>query len=155
MRETLTAADVRELLADLGIAQAGRVVVIGSDDIKDDRCSGVEIETIGCVQSAADIPNALRGDIAIVAVDRLDIGRADAEHLLARLRDVHSHRVLLLLDGDTWSADELRALGFLEQPTRRSENRVFFHDPDQFNEPREWNNPTSWANPKNFGKYRW
>lgn len=155
MPDKLTAARISELLADLGITDILRAAVIGDAATGRDECGGLAVEAIGPIATAADLPQGLRADITIVGGQLQNLPRPEAEHILARLRDVHSRRVLLLLDDHRWSADALRALGFLEKAADRAGTRVFLYDADEYNQPREWNNPTHWANPDNFSKYRW
>jgi Family of unknown function (DUF6231) len=107
------------------------------------------------IASSAEIGARTRTDLAVV-VDQLEhMPHEEAVVLLARLRDIHSQRVLLLLDDGGWDREELRALGYLQFRRRAAGKSVYLFDPDLFHEPREWNNPANWANPDNFGKFRW
>ena len=99
----------------------------------------------------------------IVAVDRADLGivfdqiehmdRAEAIHLLGRLRDQHCRRVLLQCENEMFSKQDFLALGYIEHPSEYG--HLYLHDPDQFFERREWNTPDKWAHPENFKKNRW
>ncbi len=102
-----------------------------------------------------DLPKTLRVQLGIVVVPLGAAARTDAEQLLARLRDVHCEKVLLLDTGAAWSPEDLRSLGYLEINPPQVDGRCYLFDPDLFNQPREWNNPSDWANPDNFRKYRW
>lgn len=101
------------------------------------------------------LPAALQVRLGIVAAPLGATSRRDMEQLLARLRDVHCEKVLLLDTGNVWRPDELRSLGYLEVEGWQARGRCYLFDPDVFNQPREWNNPADWANPENFRKYRW
>jgi len=101
------------------------------------------------VGQALSLPGDTRADIGIV------LGATPAQQsVLARLRDVHCKRVILLTNGATdWSANQLRGLGFLEM--NEADISYWLYDPALSNPPREWNSPTHWANPENFDRYRW
>lgn len=101
------------------------------------------------------LPDALKVKLGVVVAPLDSMSRRDTEQLLARLRDVHCEKVLLLDTGAAWNPDELRSLGYLEVKCAQAGGRCYLFDPDVFNQPREWNNPSNWANPENFRKYRW
>lgn len=114
-----------------------------------------EVLRLGRIESADDIPAAVRADVALV-VDQLEhMSKFEGAHMLARLRDIHCGRVVLILADDAWEPVELLALGFIQVQRPAACGRVYLFDPDRFNEQREWNNPSDWANPENFRKYRW
>ncbi len=98
------------------------------------------------LQDALSIDDAVRADLGVV----IDAG---PEHVssLARLRDIHCKRVLLLAR-DSWSINDLLGLGFQRIPADRP--HVFICDPD-LTPPRDWNNASNWAHPENFDKQRW
>ena len=85
--------------------------------------------------------------------------------LIARLRDLHSHRfAVACLHADAhhregaWSEGDLLAMA-LSLHRRIAADEVWYsvytYDIDTFNRKREWNDPTDWANPENFRRYRW
>ena len=135
--------------------QDWQLLVIGAVATADE--SGVM--SLDSVESADDVCGEIRVDMAVIVGQLECMSKDDGAHLLSRLRDLISQRVLLVLNGDNWPSDELLALGYMQirpQKKRSSEDeRLFLYDPDQFNEPRIWNNTTNWANPENFNKYRW
>ena len=98
-----------------------------------------------------------RYDVALV-VDHLEhVGARDGRLLLARLRDLHTHRVVAIVDParlSGWTPADWRALEFGAHgeagPLRR-----YAYDIVAYNPPREWNTPTHWANPRNFDRFRW
>ena len=123
-----------------------------------------EILVVGAVSVPEDSP-ALTGPVSFSGVMELEIAtRFDLglvldpalEHAAAisRLRDVGCQRVLILSGGSEWTANDMRALGFL--PVEPFDARpAYLYDSDLQNQPREWNNSRHWANPENFDKYRW
>jgi len=115
----------------------------------------VDVLELGRLESADDIPDSARADLAIVADQLEHMSKHDGAHVLARLRDIHCSRVVLILAHDAWDNKELLALGFMQAESPSTNGRVYIFDPDKFHEPREWNNPSDWANPENFDKYRW
>lgn len=107
------------------------------------------------VSGPGDLPQNLRAHFGIVVAPLDYMPRNKAEQLLARLRDVHCNKVLLVDTESAWSTDVLRSLGYLEIERSSVEGRCYLFDPEIFNQPREWNNSSDWANPGNFRKYRW
>ena len=156
MRKQVSIPDVKELLQELDLLDKGqRILVIGVDKAAD------EGDVIGMCElvNASELPEELRVNITVVVGQLERMSREDGVHLLSRLRDLISERVLLLLHDEAWPSDELFALGYMQigpQKKRPSgDERFFLYDPDQFNEPRAWNNTANWANPENFKKFRW
>lgn len=104
-------------------------------------------------------PRPARDVLELDFQERFDFGlfigpTADDIPAIARLRDIGCRRVLLLVEADEWTENDLRGLGFL--PTEPLESHdAFLYDSDLLNQPREWNNARHWANPENFDKYRW
>ena len=93
----------------------------------------------------------VRAELGIVVFPDQVATLAVASPLLSRLRDIHCEKLIIVLAGNTWLANELLALGFVSSAS----NQWYVFDPDINNSPREWNNPKNWANPENFNKYRW
>ncbi len=123
-----------------------------------------EILVVGSVSIPEDA-SALAGPVSFSDVlelefeTRFDLGLVfdpAPQHATAisRLRDLGCQRVLILSGGAEWTANAMRALGFL--PVESYDARsAFLYDSDVQNQPREWNNARHWANPENFDKYRW
>ncbi len=107
------------------------------------------------VHSAEDVVAVERADLSIVFDQLEHMQKDDGVHLISRLRDRHSKRVLLHCAVQVHSKQELMALGFIEQKHSSSDGRIFLFDPDLFFQRRDWNSPDKWANPENFKKYRW
>lgn len=116
---------------------------------------GATVEWLCHVHSAEDMVAVERADLSIVFDQLEHMEKTEAVHLLSRLRDQHSNRVLLHCADQTHSKQELLALGFIEQKRMSSDGRVFLFDPELFFQRRDWNTPDKWAKPENFKKYRW
>ena len=160
MSQVCSLRAIEELLQQLDkIESDKRVLIIGA--LGDDRGTSKnhEIIQIGCITSAAEVDNEIRADIAVVVNQLESMSKSDGTHLLSKLRDLISNRVLLLFRGDGWTSGELLALGYqqIQQKEKRpsKDGRCYLYDPNYFHEPREWNNKANWANPENFNKYRW
>ncbi len=97
-------------------------------------------------EDVTSIDDSLRVDLGVA------IG-AGPEHIssLARLRDVHCRRVLLLARNG-WSNNDLLGLGF--QRMQDEKLPAYICDPD-LTPLRDWNNASNWAHPQNFDKDRW
>ncbi|TQV84770.1 hypothetical protein FKG94_04415 [Exilibacterium tricleocarpae] len=106
-----------------------------------------------------------RYDLAVVAdcLEHLDKARGTA--LLARLRNLHSHRIWVVVDETAgWQLTDFIALGFQRLQAFSDESQAgektrcycsYGYDINTYNHTRTWNNPRFWANPENFGKYWW
>ena len=151
---------IGELLQQLDLVEPGQcVLIVGTVDEDQGFLRNHDVIQIGRVGSATEISDEIRVDIAVV-VDQVEcMSKNDGMHLLSKLRDLTSTRVLLLLSCDNWTSGELLALGF--QEIRRKvkcpsiNERLYLFDPNDFHESREWNNTANWANPENFNKFRW
>jgi hypothetical protein len=148
------APSIASLLGNLGItARTASLLTVGMTD-----ADMPDFETVHAYETLSGpetLPTDLRVQLGIVVVPPAPTSRRDTEQLLARLRDVHCEKVLLVDTAGVWEPDELRPLGYLEVEGSQADGRCYLFDPDVFNQPREWNNPSDWANPENFGKYRW
>ncbi len=113
------------------------------------------VEWLCHVHTAEDMIAVERADLSIVFDQLEHMEKTEGVHLLSRLRDQHSSRVLLHCADQTHSRQELMALGFIEQQLPSSDGRFFQFVTDLFFPRRAWNTPDKWANPENFKKYRW
>ena len=113
------------------------------------------VEWLCHVHSAADVVAVKRAHLSIVFDQLEHMLRQEGTHLLSRLRDQHSNRVLLHCSDQIYSNQELLALGFIVQKRPSSDGRFYLFDPDVFFQRRDWNTPDKWANPENFKKHRW
>ena len=81
--------------------------------------------------------------------------------LLARLRDLHTDRVLHIDQGSQWSLADSLALGFsrLVAGDCRNSNRggfsVYRFDLHSYKQAPDWLNARNWANPELWDKHRW
>lgn len=145
---------IASLLEDLGLGGRNlRLIAVGTTD---PALPGVAV-THACesLSGPDELPQSLKAELGIVIAPLDFMSRNAAEQLLARLRDVHCDKVLLLDTDGGWKPEALRALGFLEVKRLSVDGRCYLFDPEMFSQPREWNNPSDWANPENFRKYRW
>jgi len=156
MGAKLSIEDIHATLRELNlIADGERLLIVGTCDGESDLASSHDVVRLGRVRGPNDICDTTRADISVV-IDQLEhMSKDDGTHLLSRLRDLISHRVLLLLRGDAWTPDELLAIGYQEVNHTSDNGRYYLFDPDLYYQPRAWNNASGWANPDNFGKYRW
>lgn len=123
--------------------------------LKESFPEGSSVEWLCHVHSAEDVVAVMRADLSIVFDQLEHMAKEDGEHLLGRLRDQHSKRVLLHCADQMHSDQELLALGYIRQRRSFDDGRLFLFDPEMFFERRDWNTPDKWANPENFKKYRW
>ena len=145
---------IASILGNLGVtARTTSLLTVGMTD-----ADMPDIDVVHACETLSGpdaLPTTLRVQLGIVIAPLDPMPRRDMEQLLARLRDVHCEKVLLVDTGAVWKPDELLSLGYLEVEGSQADGRCYLFDPDVFNQPREWNNPSDWANPGNFRKYRW
>ncbi len=111
-------------------------------------------ESSEAVLPLRNIPPDLRVDVALVVVRHGD-KLADLGPVLARFRDVHAERLLLVARRGVYGIADLVALGFEVQESSSDDELICTWDPAIANRPREWNDARNWANPENFSKFRW
>lgn len=146
---TGTPAELAEFLAGIGIEPASLVAYGPLAATRHDSSSDLSVERL---PGADDLPADLRVDVAVVdARDCDDVRRVGA--LLARLRDVHAQRVVVLVAGI--ARNDLLALRF--EPTKHAFEgaEVFLSNAGITDKRRDWNNARHWAHPENFDRYRW
>ena len=156
----MTPAELRSVLADLTPQnQDKRFLVVSRSAPRstpeqyfpDDS----SVEWLSDIHSADDIGVIERADLTIVFDQLEHMEKTAGVHLLSRLRDLHSKRVLLHCADQVHSKQELLALGFIERNHPSEDGRLFLFDPHLFFERRDWNTPDKWAHPENFNKHRW
>lgn len=113
------------------------------------------LEWLDDILSPDDIGLVERADMTIVFDQLEHMEKTEGVHLLSRLRDHHSKRVLLHCADQVHSIQELFALGFIKQKRPSKDGHFYLFDPDLYFERRDWNTPNKWAHPENFKKYRW
>ncbi|MEM9401919.1 MAG: DUF6231 family protein [Pseudomonadota bacterium] len=92
-----------------------------------------------------DTDSTLRADLGVIVG-----GTPDDVSIIARLRDLHCRRVVLLAAGE-WRENDLLGLGF--QRIEFDAAKAYLCDPN-LTPLREWNNAEHWAHPQNFDKFR-
>jgi hypothetical protein len=127
----------------------------------------------GCVSAQADDLDQLLGakrdrpyEMALVvdALEHMDKGEALA--LLARLRDVSAHQVVVAVPiGDaaqrnqsSWSAEDMVAMGMYRAGTYEQDGvrvHVYCFDLYDYKPTPDWLNARFWAHPELFDKYWW
>ncbi len=147
-----TSPRLSALLDELGCSPADRYALFGS--VGENTGSMPAFQYRQADLNPDRLPADLRIDIALVRPENGDVLESVAA-LLARLRDVHARRVVVLADAIQCDATFFTALGFERRHSPSMGRYVFAWDPDVADQPRAWNNPDSWANPENFSKYRW
>jgi hypothetical protein len=169
----MTSRDLAEITRRLDSYQPASVLAIGAaaEDLLKSHCSRHPDCQITCLDADAslDIPTLLD---ALSGLGRFDfvlvrgiLEPADAElgaHFLARLRDVHSQRLCVLLDGDRhehpWHPAALTAMGLSHWASERLEQQrvdIYGFDLAAYKATPEWLNARHWAHPEHWGKYRW
>ncbi len=94
------------------------------------------VEWLCHVHSAEDVVAVKRADLCIV-FDQLEyMEKEQGTHLLGRLRDQYSNRVLLHCTEQLHSDQELMALGFITQECPSSGGRFFLFEPKEFKKNR-------------------
>jgi hypothetical protein len=106
-----------------------------------------------------------RYDLGLVAGALEPLAKQQAGILLARLRDLHCARLLVLLpasgtatDSGDWSRTELYAYGLalIGECTKKPHNLLIFgFDIQDYKTTPDWLNSKYWAHPELFDKYRW
>ncbi len=112
------------------------------------------------------LEQAGRHDLAFISHVLEKMPKAAAEQLLARLRDVHCHRLIIVVPIGTdwpqhtsfWQRNDLLALGFTLVGEFEHDGRpvdIFAFDIASYKTTPDWLNSKYWANPELFGKYWW
>ncbi len=112
---------------------------------------------------AEALPTAGHFDLVVVAelLERLPKNRG--EQLLARLRDIHGGRFLLLLTAtprtehaSQWDGNELLALGLIRVGSYPDADRhLYRYDLHDYKTTPDWLNPRFWAHPERWDKDYW
>ncbi len=90
---------------------------------------GSSVEWLCHVHSAEDVVAVKRADLGIVFDQLEHMQEEEGLHLLSRLRDQHSDRVLLHCAEQVHSKQELMALGFIEQQCPSFNGHFFLFEP--------------------------
>ncbi len=93
---------------------------------------GSSVEWLCHVHSAADVVAVKRAHLSIIFDQLEHMEKEQGVHLLARLRDQYSDRVLLHCRDQMHSDQELMALGFIKQKRPSSGGQLFLFVPENF-----------------------
>jgi hypothetical protein len=107
-----------------------------------------------------------RYDLVFVSHVLERMPKAKAEQLIARLRDVHSDRLIIILPigedwqnhASCWKQTDMLGLGFSQVGEFESNQRqvhVFAFDIASYKTTPDWLNSKYWANPEMFDKHWW
>ncbi len=111
--------------------------------------------TLTYISTPEELEPLTRFDLAIV----LDwqINSKNAAQILARIRNLHSHKIWLLSASNSQQPEpSLIGLGFKRERVFDDLNLSSYgYNLDNYNRRREWNSPKHWANPENWGRYWW
>lgn len=100
-------------------------------------------------------------EFAVVADYLEHLHKSDGLRTLARLRNLHSQRIWVLVSKTgPWSFSDFIGLGFRRYAEFESDSEeppmvCYGYDLASYNHVRTWNNPRFWANPENWNKYWW
>lgn len=128
-----------------------------------------------CAVSSLDPEGTMDGDALLDALGehgRFDfvilrgvLERIDANtgaHLMARLRDVHTRRLCVVVDtGDAarrWQTADLIAMGLSHWSSETLNDavlEVYGFDLGTYKATPDWLNARHWAHPEHWGKFRW
>jgi hypothetical protein len=105
-------------------------------------------------------------DFTLVANTIEYVDKATAQHFLARLRDIHTKKMLVVVPigeqgsdlPSRWEAADFLALGFILKSKLTVDQKplhVYAFDIDSYKSTPEWLNNKYWANPQLWDKYWW
>jgi len=153
--------------------QPRRLVAIGNDARRllqsytdaATRCELELLETEDAAERLLSVESERRYDFALVAGYLEHVDRAKGGAVIARLRDVLTRRLCVVVGrreengGETtWSDSELSAFG-LTLLRRFDENdkqsRLYGFDIASYKQTPDWLSPRHWAHPELWGKFRW
>ena len=112
------------------------------------------------------LDQAERYDLCFISHVLEYMPKAEAEHLIARLRDVHCDKLNVVIPVGVgwsdltcvWQSNEMLGLGFTRVGEFEYENRtihIYAFDIEHYKTTPDWLNSNYWANPDMFGKYWW
>ncbi|RLK50528.1 hypothetical protein DFR31_0430 [Alkalispirillum mobile] len=96
-------------------------------------------------------------DVAVLSGVLEGLGQRDASGLLARLRDLHARRIILLVDHGQcgWTKLDITALGLTRLQDWDKTHALYGFDIDTYKTTPDWLNPDYWANPELWDRHRW
>lgn len=123
-----------------------------------------ECETTVLDPAAAPSAQLGRFEMAVVSHVLEYFDRDTAQHLIARLRDVHAQRLIIALSTDDsveasgLGKNDMLALGLVQVGTYENDGRavnLYGFDIDTYKTTPDWLNADYWANPELFDKCWW
>lgn len=165
---------VDPLTRQLRVWRPGRLIAVGDDAGRllrdyagsEPECTLEIVETKSAAERLLSLENERCFDFALVAgyLERVDSATGSA--VIARLRDVLSRRLCVVIgtgnetgDETIWSDSELSAFGLtllsrlLEEDGRLA--RLYGFDIASYKKTPDWLSPRHWAHPELWGKFRW
>jgi hypothetical protein len=125
---------------------------------------GAIVHALDAAKLLGDTRDLPRFDLALVAntLERLD--QREAGIIIARLRDLHARRLLVLVpigqgwasNRSHWESGDLLGFGMRRLARYRSNEgpvHLYRFDLADYKPTPEWLNPKDWANPEMWGKY--
>lgn len=146
----------------LSIGPAGRELFAGY--LKScQRCALYESKN---APSLVELDEFGRYDLVFVSHVLEKLPKASAEQLIARLRDLHCERLIVVLPIGTdwpkhqshWQKTDMLGLGFsllTEYHSNQHQVHIYAFDIASYKATPEWLNNKYWANPELFDKYWW
>lgn len=162
--------DVRKTLDEyLDEQRPASILTIGVDDarlfdayLKDN--PGAIRHSLDAAELLGDTRGLPRFDLAVVANTLERLPRREAGIVVARLRDLHARRLLVLVpigrgwrsSRSVWEPADLLGFGMRRLALYQGEAgpvHLYRFDLADYKPTPEWLNPKDWANPEMWGKY--
>jgi hypothetical protein len=111
-------------------------------------------QTYSLVDALNNQPPEGQWDLILIRIRELTPDTPGIQQLISRCRDIHSRRLVILLNQapDSTTRQYLMSLGLHQLPDNGS---VFYHDLYDYKPTPDWLNNRFWANPDLWNKYRW
>lgn len=126
---------------------------------------GCRLTRLAAADALTRLPRLGRFDFAFVAETLERLPKAEAAALIARLRDLHAARFVVVVplvprpDHESrWSNEELAAYGLTPVGPHREPDdapALYGFDIAHYKQTPDWLNSKYWAHPERFDKYRW
>jgi len=162
---------LRQYLAQADLASADSIAVISHAAI--DASDYAELNNVACnmvtyaaggVAADLDLLRSQRWSMAVVLSPAIE--KSKLVNLLARLRDLHTSRVLHIETADSWTVKDSLALGFsvvdlldlkIDVTTNSAfrELQAYEFNLHSYKKAPDWLNARHWANPERWDKFRW
>jgi hypothetical protein len=129
-------------------------------------CADCVFAQLAAEQALDSLAERGRYDLGLISHTLEHLPKDQASQLIARLRDVHCRRLLVVVPiGDRWQqhrsrwyATDLLGFGFVrvsDYQTNDKPVQVYAFDIDTYKTVPDWLNSRYWANPELFDKYWW